>query len=276
MRIIRYRAASGPAWGVVTEGDRVRDAAGAAFGDLAPGDRDVGSVTELELLAPAAPSKIICVGRNYREHAAEFDNAVPQEPLLFMKPPSAVIGPGAQIHYPALSERVDPEAELVLVIGREAHRVSAAAAMDYIGGYTCGNDVTARDIQKSDGQWTRGKGFETFCPIGPWIETELDPADLRVTCTVDGELRQDGRTRDLIFPIPLPDRVHQPIRAPAAGRPDHDRHARRCCADGCRQHGERRSRGDRRPDQPGGGRTGVVPGRRPGVSVGATNGEEGP
>jgi len=201
MRIVRYLRTDGPAWGVVAESDRVRSTTGTPFIDLAQGD-EVGGVAELELLAPATPSKVICVGRNYREHAAEFDNPVPDEPLLFMKPPSSVIGPGAEIHYPSLSKRVDPEAELVLVIGREAHRVPAERAMEVIGGYTCGNDVTARDIQKSDGQWTRGKGFHTFCPIGPWIETDLDPSDLRVTCTVDGEPRQDGRTRDLIFPIP--------------------------------------------------------------------------
>jgi len=201
MRIVRYRAADGSAWGVLAEDDRVRSSTGTPFDDLAPGP-EVGALAELDLLAPATPSKVICVGRNYREHAAEFNNPVPDEPLLFMKPPSAIIGPGAEIHYPSLSKRVDPEAELVLVIGREAHRVPADRAMEVIGGYTCGNDVTARDIQKSDGQWTRGKGFDTFCPIGPWIETDLDPSDLRVTCTVDGELRQDGRTRDLIFPIP--------------------------------------------------------------------------
>ena len=201
MRIVRYNGADGPAWGVVAAGDRVRSTTGTPFIDLVAGD-EVGGVAELELLAPTAPSKIICVGRNYREHIAEFGNPVPDEPLLFMKPPSSVIGPGADIHYPSLSKRVDPEAELVVVIGREAHRVSAERGMEVIGGYTCGNDVTARDIQKSDGQWTRGKGFDTFCPIGPWIETDLDPSDLRVTCTVDGELRQDGRTSQLIFPIP--------------------------------------------------------------------------
>jgi 2-keto-4-pentenoate hydratase/2-oxohepta-3-ene-1,7-dioic acid hydratase in catechol pathway len=201
MRIVRYRGPEGPAWGVVAAGDRVRSTTGTPFLDLTAGD-DVGGVSDLELLAPATPSKVICVGRNYREHAAEFNNPVPNEPLLFMKPPSAVIGPGANIHYPSFSKRVDPEAELVLLIGREAHRVPAERGMEVIGGYTCGNDVTARDIQKSDGQWTRGKGFDTFCPVGPWIETELDPSDLRVTCTVDGELRQDGRTRDLIFPVP--------------------------------------------------------------------------
>ena len=201
MRIVRYRGADGPAWGVVADSDRVRAATGTSFVDLELGE-DIGGLSELELLAPANPSKVICVGRNYREHAAEFDNPVPEEPLLFMKPPSSVIGPGAEIQYPTLSRRVDPEAELVLVIGREAHRVPAERAMDVIGGYTCGNDVTARDIQKSDGQWTRGKGFHTFCPVGPWIETDLDPSDLRVSCTVDGVVRQDGRTSDLIFPIP--------------------------------------------------------------------------
>lgn len=201
MRIVRYQGTDGPAWGVLGDDDRVRATTGTLFDNLAPGD-DVGGLSDLELLAPATPSKVICVGRNYREHAAEFNNPVPEEPLLFMKPPSAIIGPGAEIHYPALSKRVDPEAELVLVIGREAHRVAADQAMKVIGGYTCGNDVTARDIQKSDGQWTRGKGFDTFCPIGPWIETDLDPSDLRVTCTVDDETRQDGRTSELIFPIP--------------------------------------------------------------------------
>lgn len=202
MRIVRYTAPNGPAWGILEADDRVRAATGTPFVDLAAGDGDLGPVDEVELLAPATPSKVICVGRNFRAHAAELGNDVPDEPLIFLKPPSSVIGPGAAIHYPALSKRVDPEAELVVVIGREAHRVAAADAMGYIGGYTCGNDVTARDIQKSDGQWTRGKGFDTFCPIGPWIETDLDPSDVRVTCVVDGERRQDGRTRDLIFPIP--------------------------------------------------------------------------
>jgi 2-keto-4-pentenoate hydratase/2-oxohepta-3-ene-1,7-dioic acid hydratase in catechol pathway len=201
MRIVRYRGTDGPAWGLVDADDRVRAAGHDLFVAATPGP-EVGPLAGLQLLAPAAPSKVICVGRNYREHAAEFDSPVPDQPLLFLKPPSSVIGPGADIHYPAFSKRVDPEAELVFVIGREAHRVSAEQAMEAIGGYTCGNDVTARDIQKSDDQWTRAKGFDTFCPIGPWIETELEPGDLRVTCTVDGALRQDGRTRDMIFPIP--------------------------------------------------------------------------
>ena len=202
MRIVRYSGPQGPAWGILEDDDRVRGATGTPFVDLAAGDRDLGPIERLELLAPVAPSKVVCVGRNYRAHAAELGNDVPDEPLIFLKPPSSVIGPGAAIQYPGISQRVDPEAELVLVIGREARRVVAADAMGYIGGYTCGNDVTARDIQQSDGQWTRGKGFDTFCPMGPWIETDLDPSDVRVTCVVDGDRRQDGRTRDLIFPIP--------------------------------------------------------------------------
>jgi 2-keto-4-pentenoate hydratase/2-oxohepta-3-ene-1,7-dioic acid hydratase in catechol pathway len=148
------------------------------------------------------PSKIVCVGRNYREHAAEFSNPVPEEPLLFLKPPSAIVGPGDDVIYPALSRRLDHEAELVVVIGRTAHRVGSAEAWPVVGGYTSGNDVTARDIQKSDGQWTRGKGFHTFCPLGPWVETDFDPSDVRVACTVDGETRQDGRTSAMIFDIP--------------------------------------------------------------------------
>jgi 2-keto-4-pentenoate hydratase/2-oxohepta-3-ene-1,7-dioic acid hydratase in catechol pathway len=149
-----------------------------------------------------SPTKIVCVGRNYKEHAAEFSNPVPEEPLLFLKPPSAIVGPGDDVVYPELSQRVDHEAELCVVIGRTAHKVSADDAWSVVGGYTCGNDVTARDIQKSDGQWTRGKGFHTFCPLGPFVETDFDPTDVRVACSVNGETRQDGRTSAMIFDIP--------------------------------------------------------------------------
>jgi 2-keto-4-pentenoate hydratase/2-oxohepta-3-ene-1,7-dioic acid hydratase in catechol pathway len=145
----------------------------------------------------------MCVGRNYRSHAEEFGNKVPDEPLLFLKPPASIVGPQAEVVYPRIAGRLDPEAELVLVIGRQARNVAEADAWDYIGGYTCGNDFTARDIQKSDGQWTRGKGFDTFCPVGPWVETEFDPTSVTVTCTVDGERRQNGNTKDLIFSIPF-------------------------------------------------------------------------
>jgi 2-keto-4-pentenoate hydratase/2-oxohepta-3-ene-1,7-dioic acid hydratase in catechol pathway len=198
MRIIRYQDGTRATWGVLGEDQDVRRAMGSPFVDLRPGDR-VGSLDEFRLLAPVAPSKIICVGRNYREHAA---NPVPEEPLLFLKPPSAIIGPGDDVIYPELSGRVDHEAELVVVIGRTAHKVGSDEAWSVVGGYTCGNDVTARDIQKSDGQWTRGKGFQTFCPLGPWVETDFDPSNVRVTCTVDEETRQDGRTSAMIFDIP--------------------------------------------------------------------------
>jgi 2-keto-4-pentenoate hydratase/2-oxohepta-3-ene-1,7-dioic acid hydratase in catechol pathway len=200
VKIVRYRGEGGAAWGTLEDG-LVRATAGTPFVDLQPAS-EIGPLEEVAVLAPVVPSKIICVGRNYREHAAEFDNPVPEEPLLFMKPPSSVVGPGDDVVYPALSKRVDHEAELVAVVGRTAHRVSAADAWPVIGGYTCGNDVTARDIQKSDGQWTRGKGFHTFCPLGPWIEMDYDPTDINVVCKVNGETRQDGHTRDMIFDIP--------------------------------------------------------------------------
>jgi 2-keto-4-pentenoate hydratase/2-oxohepta-3-ene-1,7-dioic acid hydratase in catechol pathway len=201
MKIIRYQEGTRQAWGVLEEDRDIRRATGSPFADLKPGDR-AGSLDELRLLSPIAPTKIVCVGRNYREHAAEFSNPVPEEPLLFLKPPSAIVGPGDDVIYPALSRRVDHEAELAVVVGRTAHRVRADDAWSVVGGYTCGNDVTARDIQKSDGQWTRGKGFHTFCPLGPWVETDFDPTDVHVTCTVNEETRQHGRTSAMIFDIP--------------------------------------------------------------------------
>jgi len=155
------------------------------------------------LLAPVTPSKIVCVGRNYAEHAKELGNEAPSEPILFLKPPSALLAPFGTIVRPPYSQRVDFEGELAVVIGREAKNVSAARWRDYVRGFACANDVTARDLQKKDVQFTRGKGFDTFCPIGPCLVDELDPADLRVTTRVNGEVRQDGRTSQMIFPIPF-------------------------------------------------------------------------
>lgn len=202
MKIVRYQTTGPPSWGILADGV-VFAAEGTPFEDLRSTGRSVGAADEVTLRAPVTPRTVLCVGRNYRSHAEEFGNKVPDEPLLFLKPPAAVIGPDDEVVYPRISGRLDPEAELVLVIGKQARQVAAADAWDVIGGYTCGNDITARDIQKSDGQWTRGKGFDTFCPIGPWVETEYDPTDVGVSCTVDGERRQDGRTKDLIFPIPF-------------------------------------------------------------------------
>ena len=157
------------------------------------------------LLAPVRPSKIVCVGRNYREHAAELGNEVPKEPLLFLKAPSALLAPGGVIRMPALSKRVDFEGEIAVVIGKTLRNLGPEEdPKPYIRGYTLVNDVTARDIQKSDGQWTRGKGFDTFCPTGPLVSDDIDPltAPLTLSTHLNGELRQHASTADLIFPIP--------------------------------------------------------------------------
>jgi 2-keto-4-pentenoate hydratase/2-oxohepta-3-ene-1,7-dioic acid hydratase in catechol pathway len=161
---------------------------------------DLGSA---RLLPAVSPTKIVCVGRNYAEHAKELGNAVPAEPLIFMKPPSSLNAHGAPIVYPKISEFVSFEGELGVVMGKRARFVTAAAAQDYIYAYTIVNDVTARDLQKKDGQWTRGKGFDTFCPVGPWLvpKEEVDFDSLRVRTTVDGSLKQDGPVTDMIFSV---------------------------------------------------------------------------
>jgi 2-keto-4-pentenoate hydratase/2-oxohepta-3-ene-1,7-dioic acid hydratase in catechol pathway len=148
------------------------------------------------------PSKIVCVGRNYAEHAAELGNDVPTEPLLFLKAPSAIVFHNEAIAIPSQSTQVEHEAELAIIIGRDCKNVGDDEdAFQYVLGYTCLNDVTARDIQRRDVQFTRGKSFDTFCPIGPWIESEFDPTDVRVTCTINDEIRQDGRTSQMVFPV---------------------------------------------------------------------------
>jgi 2-keto-4-pentenoate hydratase/2-oxohepta-3-ene-1,7-dioic acid hydratase in catechol pathway len=153
------------------------------------------------LLPPVEPSKVICVGRNYVAHAAEFDKEVPDLPLLFLKPPSAVIGPDEEIVLPPQSEDVQHEAELAVVICQRGRWLSPGDISEHILGFTAAIDVTARDLQTADGQWTRGKGFDTFLPLGPWIETELDPSDVMITCLVNGQLRQMASTRDMVFPV---------------------------------------------------------------------------
>ncbi len=166
-----------------------------------------GPLASFTLLAPVRPSKIVCVGRNYRDHATELGNEVPKEPLLFLKPPSALLAPGGTVVMPALSKRVDFEGELGLVIGKRCRNMRADEdARSYIRGYVLVNDVTARDLQKSDGQWTRGKGWDTFCPVGPIVSDEIDPCDGRhpvmVTTRLNGAVKQTGSTADFIFPIP--------------------------------------------------------------------------
>ena len=202
MRLCRVRRPSSPsAWAVMGDDGSVRLVRGEPSEQIELDDEPI-ALTEGMLAPPVNPSKILAIGRNYAAHARELGNVVGDTPLLFSKPPSSIIGPADTIFLPPESERVDHEGELAVVIGRRCRRVKKEDWKRYVLGFTCANDVTARDIQKRDVQFTRGKGFDTFCPIGPWIETELDPSDIRVSTRVNGELRQDGRTRDLAFPVP--------------------------------------------------------------------------
>lgn len=159
-------------------------------------------LNEVKLLPPCIPSKAICVGLNYKDHIEEMGDKIPEEPTLFIKPSTAVIGPDDYIILPEMSRRVDYEGELAVVIGRKAKNVSIEEAKNYILGYTIANDVTARDLQAKDGQWTRAKSFDTFLPIGPWIVTDLDPTSLNITTYVNGEVKQKSNTRHLIFNVP--------------------------------------------------------------------------
>ncbi|MFC4000589.1 fumarylacetoacetate hydrolase family protein [Prauserella oleivorans] len=159
-------------------------------------------LADVRLLAPILPTKIIAVGRNYADHAQEMGNEVPAEPMIFLKPSTTVIGPNAAIRLPKASSRVDFEGELAVVIGQPVKNVPASRAAQAVLGYTIANDVSARDLQKSDGQWGRAKGFDTFCPLGPWIETQVDPSDLALRSEVDGQVKQDARTSALVHKIP--------------------------------------------------------------------------
>lgn len=161
-------------------------------------------LAEVRLLAPVTPSKIVCVGRNYREHAAELGNKMPEEPLLFLKPPSSVVGDGGTVELPAESAQVEHEGELGVVIGRIARRISPDEdPLNYVLGYTCVNDVTARDLQRKDVQFTRAKSFDTFCPVGPVIANDINPLDLEVTTRLNGEIKQRARTSSMAFPVPF-------------------------------------------------------------------------
>jgi 2-keto-4-pentenoate hydratase/2-oxohepta-3-ene-1,7-dioic acid hydratase in catechol pathway len=204
MRIIRYRQGSQPSqFGWVLEdstGIMVGAIEGSPFGAFRRMDADL-ELTKVQLQAPVMPGKIICVGRNYAEHAKEHHVELPEIPLIFLKPPSSVIGPEETIVLPPQSQQVEHEAELVVVIGKRGRWIAPEQAPDHIMGYTAGNDVTARDLQNRDGQWTRSKGFDTFCSIGPWIETEFDPSDSLINCHVNGEMRQMSSTRDMVFNV---------------------------------------------------------------------------
>ncbi|HEX2025922.1 MAG TPA: fumarylacetoacetate hydrolase family protein [Actinomycetota bacterium] len=197
MRLVRFRHGERIATGVV-DGDEVRVIRGTFFEDPVPTGEDV-PMGDVRLLAPVLPSKMVAVARNYPEHAAEMGNPLPERPMLFFKPATSVIGPGDPIPIPEGTERVDHEAELAVVIGRLCRGVAEADAPRYILGYTCANDVTARDWQKADGQWARAKGSDGFGPLGPWVDTEADVSDVAVASRVNGEARQSGRTSDMVF-----------------------------------------------------------------------------
>jgi 2-keto-4-pentenoate hydratase/2-oxohepta-3-ene-1,7-dioic acid hydratase in catechol pathway len=181
--------------------DRVGLIEGNLYGEYIRHDT-VFDLKDVKILEPVVPSKILCMGRNYAEHAREQDAVIPDVPMLFMKPPSATLPHNGTILLPPQSQQIEHEAELVVVIGKRGRWIGSEKARDYILGYTIGNDVTARDLQHRDGQWTRAKGFDTFCPIGPWIETDLDPADVMISCKVNAELRQMASTREMVFAIP--------------------------------------------------------------------------
>ena len=207
MRIGRFEVDGKKFWGIV-EGDNVCVVSSdweEFLSKFRSVERDVGkcfNVMNVRLLAPVVPTKIVALGLNYRDHSVEMSERLPDEPLLFMKPSSAVIGPDEQIVYPPQSSRVDYEAELGVVIGKTARWVKKENAWDFILGYTCFNDVTARDLQSKDGQWTRAKSFDTFAPIGPYIVTDIDPSDLFIRSYVNDEVKQDSRTSFLIFDVP--------------------------------------------------------------------------
>jgi 2-keto-4-pentenoate hydratase/2-oxohepta-3-ene-1,7-dioic acid hydratase in catechol pathway len=200
MRIVKFQTKrSAPQFGWVLD-DQVGQIEGDIFGVYQRNEANI-PLEDVKLLPPIQPSKIICVGRNYIAHAQEHGVEVPEVPLLFFKPPSSIIATNETIHIPPQSDQVEHEAELVVVIGRQGRWITPEDAINHTFGYTIANDVTARDLQIRDDQWTRAKGFDTFCPLGPWIETEFNPADALVTCRVNQEMRQMASTRDMVFSI---------------------------------------------------------------------------
>ena len=206
MRIVRFAAQGKIKYGIL-DGDIIKGFRGSPFAGFRSSagsfkfDGSTFRLDEVRLLAPSIPSKIVALGLNYRRHAEETKMALPSVPLIFLKPSTAVIGPDDEIILPRGSGRVDYEGELGVVIGRKAKDVSRDRVKDYILGYTCVNDVTERHIQKADGQWTRAKGYDTFAPVGPWIETDVVPDDLKLETSLNGEIRQSSRTSDLIFGV---------------------------------------------------------------------------
>ncbi|GAB47284.1 fumarylacetoacetate hydrolase family protein [Mobilicoccus pelagius] len=206
MRIARFTTGDDPRYGIVQgEGDEqwIAEVGGDPLYTPVSGTGQRVDMADARLLAPVIPrSKIIGIGRNYADHAKEMGNDLPTKPLMFLVPNTAVVGPGDPVVMPDLTNEVSYEGELAVIIGRMCKDVPADQVKSVIFGYTCANDVTARDLQRGDGQWARAKGLDTFCPLGPWIETDLDPEDLRLVTRRDGEVVQDGRTSDMVFDVP--------------------------------------------------------------------------
>lgn len=200
MKFVRFRAGGMPRYGILEDG-RVTEIRGSIYGRYRRA-RTSYPLARVRLLPPCEPTKIVAVGLNYRDHAAEFGHPIPDEPILFLKPLTALIGPGDRIVHPAISQRVDHEAELAIVMRRRGRNIPRGQALRYVLGYTCHNDVTARDLQNKDGQWTRAKSFDTFAPLGPYIATGLDPHRLHIEARVGGEVRQSSNTDQLIFDVP--------------------------------------------------------------------------
>jgi 2-keto-4-pentenoate hydratase/2-oxohepta-3-ene-1,7-dioic acid hydratase in catechol pathway len=201
MRIVRFALQGRTGYGIL-EGEKISVLWSTPYDGLGNTTGEIVSLPEVKLLAPCEPSKIVALGLNYRDHAVEFGHPIPDEPLIFLKPSTSVIGPDEDIFYPAMTRRVDYEVELAVVMGRTCHHVRAEDFRDYVLGYTVFNDVTARDLQKKDGQFTRSKSFDTFAPLGPWIETEIpDPDNLTVEAYLNGERRQYSNTRNMIFSV---------------------------------------------------------------------------
>jgi 2-keto-4-pentenoate hydratase/2-oxohepta-3-ene-1,7-dioic acid hydratase in catechol pathway len=197
---VRFRHRDRIATGAITTGDTIQVLAGTFFEDPVPTGEEV-ELGDVLLLAPILPSKVVCVGKNYAAHAAEFDSDVPEEPLLFLKPSTAVIGPNDLIQLLPISRRIDYEGELAVVVGRLAKNVRAEDASRYLLGFTCANDVTLRSLQRMDDQWTRAKGFDGSCPLGPWIETDVDPTGVTVETRLNGDVVQNGTTEDMVFGV---------------------------------------------------------------------------
>ena len=199
MKFIRYKIKSGIRYGQVCEG-HVLEIEGDIFSKYQVTETK-HALCDLKILSPCVPTKIVAIGLNYRSHAEELGMALPEDPMVFMKPPTAVIGPDEEIIYPGMSSQVDYEGELAVVIGKKCRFVTEEDSEKYIAGYTCFNDVTARDLQKKDVQFTRAKGFDSFAPMGPFIETDINPCNVKIETFLNGEKKQSGNTNDLIFPV---------------------------------------------------------------------------